>query len=530
MSVFRQIVLSLIVILSPPPAGTPTTRAGFSERGAGGGGGGSDREAVAAVAAAAGGGSGGRGGAVLVVTAAVGTDETGIDVRAIGTVAAAQEVTLYPQDSGIVTEVAFTPGTKVEKGQTLVRLDDSDQQVALEKAKIALDTAQAALDRAQQLAKSNNITTVALTDARTAQRNAEIGLKAAQNDLAKRTIKAPFAGIIGLTDIAVGDLISSSKAIATLDDMSKVTVSFDVPERASGLVAVGQPVTASTEALAGKVFKGTVSAVDNRVDPVARTLKVEATLPNNASVLKPGMALTVAMSFPGEPHPSVPSLAVQWDRSGAYVWKIADGSAHRTARADPRPAQRRRHRQRRPGGKRRGRRRGPAAPARRQQGDRRRRNRGAGGWRRHPRRRAAERRGDNPGSGGRRRRARRRHRCGARAASPDERLSEVDHGEAGSQSASDPRRRHRRPVRAPASAGRRSQPADRDRRPGGLAGHRGTRTARCRSAGHHRAHQLQRRHARHHRQGSHQRHRGRRGARAGRGVDLLLVERRPAAR
>ncbi len=333
MSVFRQIALSLVVILIAAAGWYAYDQGWFSASGsapqpaagsqrAGGGGSGGGRS---------GGGRGGFGGAVLVVTAPVTTDDTGIDVRAIGTVAAAQEVTLYPQDSGIVTEVAFTPGSKVAKRQTLVRLDDSDQQVALEKAKIAVDTAQSALDRAQQLAKSNNITTVALTDAQTAQKNAAIGLKAAQNDLAKRTITAPFAGIIGLTDIAVGDLISSSKAIATLDDMSKVTVSFDVPERASGLVAVGQPVTASTEAVAGQSFKGVISAVDNRVDPVARTLRVQATLPNDASALKPGMALTVAMSFPGQPHPAVPSLAVQWDRGGAYVWKVSSGSAHRVA-------------------------------------------------------------------------------------------------------------------------------------------------------------------------------------------------------
>ncbi len=340
MSVIRQIVLSLVVVLiaaagwyaydqgyfsTKPAAGNGPPGGGQAAAGGGGGGG------------AGGGGQrgqgfgGGRGGPVLVVTAPVGSDNTGIDVRAIGTVAAAQEVTLYPQDSGIVTEVAFTPGGKVAKGQTLVRLDDSDQQVALEKAKIALATAQSALDRAQTLAQSNNITTVALTDARTAQQNAEIGLRAAQNDLAKRTITAPFAGVIGLTDITVGDLISSSKTIGTLDDMSKVTVAFDVPERASGLVAIGQPVTASTDALAGQAFKGAISAVDNRVDPVARTLHVEATLPNDANVLKPGMALTVAMSFPGTPHPSVPSLAVQWDRTGAYVWKISDASAHRVA-------------------------------------------------------------------------------------------------------------------------------------------------------------------------------------------------------
>ncbi len=333
MSATRQIVLSLIVVLIAAAGWYAYDHGWFATQQGG-------RGAVAGAGqgdGAGGGGprgqgfAGGRGGPVLVVTAPVGIDDTGIDVRAVGTVAAAQEVTLYPQDSGIVAEIAFTPGGNVAKGQTLVRLDDSDQQVALQKTKIALDAAQSALDRAQQLAKTNNITTVALTDASTARETAAIGLKAAENDLAKRTIKAPFAGIIGLTDIAVGDLIGSSKAIATLDDMTKVTVAFDVPERASGLVAVGQPVAASTAALAGQTFKGTVSAVDNRVDPVARTLRVEATLPNDANALKPGMALTVAMSFAGQPHPSAPSLAVQWDRDGSYVWKIADGSAHRVA-------------------------------------------------------------------------------------------------------------------------------------------------------------------------------------------------------
>lgn len=320
MTALRQILLSLAVILIAA-AGWYAYESGIF----------SGQQGSAGRSAAAGGqrAAGGHGGAVLVVTAPVATDDTGIDVKAVGTVAATQEVTLYPQDNGIVTDVAFSPGGRVAKGETLVRLDDSDQQVALDKARIALTTAQSAVDRAEQLAKSNNITNVALTDARTAVQTAEIGLKAAQNDLAKRTIKAPFAGTIGLTDIAVGDLITSSKAIATLDDVSKVKVAFDIPERASGLVAVGQPVTATTEALAGQTFKGTISAVDNRVDPVARTLKVEATLPNDASVLKPGMALTVAMSFPGKPHPAVPSLAVQWDRTGAYVWKVADGAVRR---------------------------------------------------------------------------------------------------------------------------------------------------------------------------------------------------------
>jgi multidrug efflux pump subunit AcrA (membrane-fusion protein) len=184
----------------------------------------------------AGGGGFGRA-ATPVVAAAVETDNNSLEVHAIGTVAAARAVTLYPQVSGVVTEVAFKPGTKVAAGEVLVRLDDSDQQVAVDKAKIALDGVKSTLERSQQLAKSNNITSVALNDAQTAVQKAEIDLKSAELELAKRTVKAPFAGTIGLTDITVGDLVNSSKAIATLDDMSTVTTAFNVPERASGRVA-----------------------------------------------------------------------------------------------------------------------------------------------------------------------------------------------------------------------------------------------------------------------------------------------------
>jgi len=270
-----------------------------------------------------GGGGGGRAApAVPVVTATVEIDNSGLEVRAIGTVAAARAVTLYPEATGIVAELTFAPGTAVTAAQPLIRLDDADQQVAVERARIALDAARLALDRAEQLAKSNNISSDALADARTAVQTGEIDLRSAERELTRRTLVAPFGGVIGLTDVTVGDLVNSSNAISTLDDMTTVTVAFEVPERASGRVAIGQAIAATTEALVGQNFAGTVSAVDSRVDPVARTLKVEAKLPNDANVLKPGMALNVVIEFPGIEHPAVPSLAVQWDRNGPYVWKV----------------------------------------------------------------------------------------------------------------------------------------------------------------------------------------------------------------
>jgi RND family efflux transporter MFP subunit len=341
MSVVKQVLLSLVVVLIAGAGwyawnngylgsrtATPA-QAATGSPGAGATGGAQNRGPQAGGGAGA---QGGRGGPqILIVGAPVTIDNTGVDVRAIGTVAAERAVTLYPEVSGFIVEAPFKPGTRVNQGQTVIRLDDSDQRVALDKAKIALDAAKSARERAEQLAKSNNITTVALADARTTEQKAQIDVQAAQNDLDKRTLSAPFAGTIGLSNVTVGDLVSSAKPIATLDDMTRVTVSFEVPERASGLVAVGQSVTATTEALAGQSFTGKISAVDSRVDATARTLAVEATLPNDANVLKPGMALTVSLSFPGQPHPSVPSLSVQWDRNGSYVWKVDGNVVHRVA-------------------------------------------------------------------------------------------------------------------------------------------------------------------------------------------------------
>ncbi len=271
----------------------------------------------------------GQGAGSPVVAASVGTEDTGFEVQAVGTVAARRAVLLYAEGSGIVSEVLFEPGTIVEAGAPLIRLEDGEQRVAVERARVALDAAQVILNRAEQLARSNNITTAALEDARVAQRRAEIDLRSAELELARRTLTAPFRGTIGLTDISIGDLVTSQKQISTLDDMSTVTVSFQLPERASGLVDIGMEVSATTEAIAGARFAGQISAVDSRVDPVARTLKVEAALPNEANILKPGMALSVRLAFEGEQRPAVPSLSVQWDRQGPYVWRLEGDTVRR---------------------------------------------------------------------------------------------------------------------------------------------------------------------------------------------------------
>ena len=276
------------------------------------------------------GGHSGFGGPALVVTAPVEMDSTDTAVRAIGTAEAVRSVTVYPQVTGIVASIGFTPGGEVEDQQVLVRLDSADQQVAVDRATIALESARQAVERAQRLSKSGSVTAVALSDAETAEQKAEIDLKSAGLELQKRTIRAPFVGMVGLSDIAVGDLVSSSKAIATIDDMASVTVAFEVPEGVVGRVALHRSVTATSPALPGETLTGTISAIDSRIDAATRTLKVEATLPNENKAIKPGMGLAMSLTLPGEVRPSVPSLAIQWDRGGSFVWKLAGDKVHRT--------------------------------------------------------------------------------------------------------------------------------------------------------------------------------------------------------
>ena len=341
MSVTRQILLSLLLVAFVAAGwlvylrrdlvivalgGTPPADATAAGAGPGAGprpgGGGPPPGGVA-------GGPGGSGPG-QVVAAPVEIDSVGTELRAIGTAAAVRSVTVYPQVTGVVAEVDFTSGGTVTAGQVILRLDSSDQQVAVDKAGLALDAARQAVERAQRLSKSGNVSAVTLSDAQTAEKQAEIDLRSAELELAKRTIHAPFGGTVGLSDLSIGDLVSSAKAITTIDDMSAVTVAFDIPESAAGKLAIGQAVGATSAALPGETLSGTVSALDSRIDPASRTLRVEARVDNQRGLIRPGMGITILLSIPGEPRPAVPSLAIQWDRQGSFVWKLVDGKVRRT--------------------------------------------------------------------------------------------------------------------------------------------------------------------------------------------------------
>ena len=251
-------------------------------------------------------------------------------LSAIGTGRARNSVIVNPYASGRLTEIAVTAGSVVARGDVLARLDAETEEIAVDRARIALDDAKARLERITALRSSNTATTVQLNDAELVVRNAELALRDSELALSRRTIVAPIAGIVGILPVETGNYVTSQTAIATIDDRSTIVIDFWVPERYASAIAVGAPLEASPISRPGEIFKGSVSAVDNRLDEASRTLRVQAGIPNDQDSLRAGMSFQVTMRFPGDTYPSVNPLAVQWGTDGAFIWVVRDGKAERT--------------------------------------------------------------------------------------------------------------------------------------------------------------------------------------------------------
>lgn len=262
--------------------------------------------------------------APFVVTVPVVEDRINDRLSAIGTGEAIQSVVVTPQVSGMIADVTVKSGDRVEKGALLARLDNAEQVIARDQARVALKSA-----REKANAYGNIPSSMARLDvfnAQVAVETAELALETAELNLRRRDITAPIAGIAGIVTINPGDNITTQSAIVTLDDRSELLVDYWVPERFSNTLKIGQPVEAGSVAQPGKVFPGTVEAIDNRIDQASRTLRVRARIPNADDLLRAGMAFSVGMTFPGDAFPAVDPLSIQWDSNGAYVWRVTKES------------------------------------------------------------------------------------------------------------------------------------------------------------------------------------------------------------
>lgn len=264
---------------------------------------------------------------VIVAEVAGRTDD--VELRAVGTGTARRSVTLQAEVAGQVEQLMFDAGTAVVAGAPLLVLDDREERLALELAEVQLADAMRNVERLSRLRERGSTPVVTLEDAQTAAEVARIERDRAAEALAKRTVRAPFTGVTGIQQVDVGARIDEQSPITNLDDRSTLRVEFDVPEEYISRLEVGTEVAASTPAFPDRQFDGRIDEIDSRIDPLSRTARVRAEIDNDDDLLRPGMSFVVTALLPGKKRAAIPQLSLQWDREGAYVWRIVEGKAER---------------------------------------------------------------------------------------------------------------------------------------------------------------------------------------------------------
>ena len=250
-------------------------------------------------------------------------------VEAVGTTRARQSVEIVPEEDGRVLELLILPGQSVNRGDILVKLDDQIERADLAEARARVTEREQALARIEQLASTAAVSQATLEDSTARLAEARAQLDRAEQRFANRTITAPFSGVVGLSAIDPGAWAESGEKITTLDDLTDVEVEFSLPETLFASVRVGQHVSARSAAFPGQSFDGQIAALDSRIDPISRSFRARAIIPNPDSVLPAGMFMSLTLTLSENDRVVVPEEAVIFQAAETYVFVAEDGIASR---------------------------------------------------------------------------------------------------------------------------------------------------------------------------------------------------------
>ncbi|RJG06528.1 efflux RND transporter periplasmic adaptor subunit [Noviherbaspirillum cavernae] len=252
------------------------------------------------------------------------------DINATGTIRSNEAVVIRPEVAGRITRLNFADGQSVRKGQVLVAFDSAVNQAEVQQAKAELDIARANFERNDDLAKQKFISIRARDESASNVQVLEAKLALAQAKLSKLEIKAPFAGVVGIRSVSVGDYVKDGADLVNLEDISSVKVDFRVPEKFVDIVRPGQDIEVVVDALPNKPFAAKVDAIDPQVDSSGRSALLRGRISNPEGRLKPGMFARVKLILGQRENALVvPEEAIVPQGGKATVWKVVDGKAAR---------------------------------------------------------------------------------------------------------------------------------------------------------------------------------------------------------
>ncbi len=250
---------------------------------------------------------------------------------AVGSLQAVQGVTVEAELAGKVVQIAFEPGTKVRAGDLLVKQDTSLEEAQLRAAEAAAVLAKNNLERIKELFTKNTISKSEWDNAETQFKQAVAQGDAIRATIAKKNIRAPFAGLLGLRLVNLGEFLHEGDAIVSLQSLDPIFVNFLLPQQELAKIRLGLTVRVTTDALPGEVIKGTITAINPQVDAATRNIRIQATVANSREQLRPGMFAEVAVVLPDRNEVlAIPATSVLYAPYGDSVFVVEEKKGEKT--------------------------------------------------------------------------------------------------------------------------------------------------------------------------------------------------------
>lgn len=259
-------------------------------------------------------------GAASVFTAPVQETEFSMHIEALGTLEARERVDLTLNVADRVTAIYFDDGDRVKKGKTLLSLAQGEQAALVDAAEATANEARQRYERTKQLAAERRVAQSALDEAQRDLNAAEAQLRAVQSRQKDRVLVAPFDGVLGFRLVSVGSYVRAGDVVAELIDDSEMKLDFSVPSIYLRSVKKGTAVQVVTDDLPGMSFDGTVDTVGATIDPVTRSIRVRAILPNPDLLLKAGMFMKVTLLAEPRRSLSVPEESIEPVGPNSFVY------------------------------------------------------------------------------------------------------------------------------------------------------------------------------------------------------------------
>ncbi|HLV88365.1 MAG TPA: efflux RND transporter periplasmic adaptor subunit [Candidatus Sulfotelmatobacter sp.] len=246
-------------------------------------------------------------------------------VSVIGTVAAIQGVTVSADLPGTIDKIHFESGQWVHEGDTLVELDTRQERAQLASLEAQRDLAKVNYDRAQQLVNAGVISHSDYDSATAQQKATEAQVGDTRAAIARKTIRAPFSGLLGIRQVSLGQYLAAGQAIVSLQSLNPIYVNFGVPQQDTGKVVLGHVLRVTNSDLPGMSFMGRITALDSVISEQTRNIQVQATLTNKDNKMRPGMFVQVELPM-GEARSVIPlpASAINYAPYGDSVYVVAD--------------------------------------------------------------------------------------------------------------------------------------------------------------------------------------------------------------